>query len=278
MESQPTVVPPPLQVRIADDLRMRIERRELRPGDSLPTLQELGQQWGCSLNPVRAAITLLKQQGLITGGRGKAPVVRVPPRQVVRSSERHQEEKDLVLAPEEVRGKIGTAETEMKVDVAQLEVRSDYTVVPADEEAARPLGVKPGTPVLRRIWEHVDPATGRREARSVSHIPKSLVESNPALFDPNNEPWPGGTQHQLYTVGIEIIRIVDEVTATMPTTAVAQRWELESGVPMLLCRRISIDAHDRVVEISDAEYPADRTMLSFTTPLKPWKADKREEG
>jgi GntR family transcriptional regulator len=271
MEPQPTAVPAPLQVRIADDIRMKIERGDLAPGDSLPTLHELGQQWSCSQNPVRSAIALLKQQGLITGGRGKAPIVRVPPRYVVRYSERHQTEKDLVLAAEAERGKIGTSETELQVSVNELEVRSDYAVVPASDDVAEALRVEIGTPVLRRIWEHYNPAEGRREAWSVSHIPKSLIEANPALFDPNNEPWPGGTQHQLYTVGIEIIQIVDEVTATMPTTATAQLWDLESGVPMLHCRRISIDTLDRFVEISDAEYPADRTKLSFTTPLTRWE-------
>lgn len=273
MEPQRTAVPAPLQVRIADDLRMKIERGDLMPGDSLPTLQELSQQWSCSLNPVRAAVALLKQQALITGGRGKAPIVRVrvPARQVLRSSKRHQAEKDLVLASEDERRAVGTAETEMKVSIDHLAFRSDYAVVPADHDVAPALDIEPGTPVLRRIWEHVNPGDGRREAWSVSHIPTSLIESNPALFDPANEPWPGGTQHQLHTVGIEIIRIIDEVTAVMPTTADAQLWDLESGVPMLRCRRISIDTHDRIVEISDAEYPADRTKLSFTTALTPWK-------
>jgi GntR family transcriptional regulator len=275
MEPQPTAVPAPLQVQIADDLRMKIERGNLTPGDSLPTLQELSTQWSCSLNPVRAAVALLKQQGLITGGRGKAPVVRVrvPTRQVLRSSERHQAEKDLVLASEDERRAVGTTETEMRASMDQLEFRCDYAVIPADHDVAQALDIELGTPVLRRIWEHVNPENGHREAWSVSHIPKSLIESNPALFDPANEPWPGGTQHQLYTVGIEIIRIVDEVTALMPTTADAQRWDLDSGVPILRCRRISLDTHDRIVEISDADYPADCTKLSFITPLAPWYND-----
>ena len=42
------------------------------------------------------------------------------------------------------------------------------------------------------------------------------------------------------------------------------------GHPLLICRRISFDADGRTIEISDAEYPADRTELRFITPLKPW--------
>lgn len=273
MEPQVTAALPPLQVQIADDLRIRIEVGELRPGDALPTLAELQQRWGCSMNPVRSAIELLKQQGLITGGRGKPPTVRTPPRQVVRSSERHQEEKDMVLRPEAERAKQGTAEVESGVSIEALDFRPVYDVVEANDDVAAALRIPVGTRVLRRAWELTDPATGRREAWSVAHIPDEYVSSNPALYDPSNEPWPGGTQHQLYTVGIEIMEMIDQVTARMPTTADAQLWDLQPGVPILRCRRISVDQHGRRVEISDADYPADRTRLDFITPLRPWNED-----
>jgi GntR family transcriptional regulator len=96
------------------------------------------------------------------------------------------------------------------------------------------------------------------------------VEPNPELLDQAKEPWWGGTQHQLSTVGIEIMCIVDQVTARMPTTVEAQQWDMPDGVPLLFCRRISIDGDNRTVEISDAHYPADRTEFRFVTPLEPW--------
>lgn len=82
--------------------------------------------------------------------------------------------------------------------------------------------------------------------------------------------------HQLSTVGIEIMRIVDQVTARMPTSDEARAWGMPSGVPLLICRRISFDADGSIVEISDAEYPADRTELRFITPLKPWPAERTQ--
>jgi GntR family transcriptional regulator len=105
-----------------------------------------------------------------------------------------------------------------------------------------------------------------------------LIDTNPALLDECNEPWPGGTMHQLSTVGIEIMRIVDEVTARMPTTVEAQLWDLPDGVPLVFCRRISIDAEGRTVEVSDADYPADRTELQFVTPLKAWPKGRRSNS
>ena len=101
-------------------------------------------------------------------------------------------------------------------------------------------------------------------------MPVRLLESRPELLSGECEPWPGGHQHQLSLVGIEVAEIVDEVKARMPTTAEAQRWALDDGIPLLCVRRISVDTGGNVVEVSDAQYPADRTELRFSTPLKPW--------
>lgn len=95
------------------------------------------------------------------------------------------------------------------------------------------------------------------------------------LLDETNEPWPGGTQHQLSTVGIEVMCMLDLVTARMPTTVEGQLWGLGDGIPLLFCRRLSLDADNRVVEISDATYPADRTELQFVTPLKAWPKPRK---
>jgi GntR family transcriptional regulator len=261
----------PIHLRIADDIRMRIERGELAPGDSLPTLAQLCEQWSCSMNSARGAITLLKAQGLITAGRGKAPIVRIPAGRVIRSSERHQAEKDQALGDEEERAAVGEAETNLNMPLAEQEFTSVYDLIPADAEQAEIFGIKPGDEVLRRRYDSADKHTGRLLSSSISYIPKALVEGNPALLDQNNEPWWGGTQHQLSTVGIEIMTMVDQVTARMPTTVEAQQWDMPDGVPLLFCRRISIDEDNRAVEISDAHYPADRTEFRFITPLQRWE-------
>jgi len=132
------------------------------------------------------------------------------------------------------------------------------------------LGVAPGTELLQRTFTKADRTTGALHEWSVSWIPVDLIKGNPDIIDKADQPWPGGTQHQLHTVGIEIVRIVDEVTGAMPTTVDQQLWDLEDGVPFLRVRRISIDDQDRVVEVSDAVFPADRTKLIFNTPLAKW--------
>jgi hypothetical protein len=125
-------------------------------------------------------------------------------------------------------------------------------------------------PLLRRRFTSTDPRTGNLLSDSVSYIPKAFVEANPAILDERNKPWQGGTLHQLSTVGIEIMKVVDEVTARMPSSSEADSWDLPSGIPLLFCRRLSYDHADTLIEISDAWYPADRTELRFVTPLTPW--------
>lgn len=270
MDPQRTVVAAPVRLRIADDIRIAIERGDLAPGDPLPTLQELARTWKCSIGVAREAVALLKTQGLITGGRGKAPTVRQPHRRICRSSERHQAEKDLVRASEEERSGQGASEIDLGVPLDHLKFSARYDVIPAGTDLGAVFGIKPSDKVLRRVYETVDPSTDHRQAWSVSYLPHSLVAGHPDLLNSDLEPWPGGTQHQLYTIGIEIVRMDDEVSAEMPSTVDMQLWGMEEGVPMLKVRRISVDTDDRAVEVSDAEYPADRTELKFVTPLRKW--------
>jgi len=270
MEPEATPVLQSIKLRIADDIRMKIERGDLQPGDPVPTLNKLTAEWKCSITTAREAIALLKQQGLISGGRGSAPVVRTPLRRVVRDSARHQAEKDFAREPESVRRHHGEAEDDLGDSISALKFRSDYEVVAANSELAAVFECEPGEQLLRKEYETSDPS-GIRLAHSVAHVPVRLIEAKPELLSADCEPWPGGGQHQFLTVGIEIARMVDEVRAFMPTTVDMQQWALDDGVPMLFVRRISIDTHDRVVEVSDAQYPADRAELRFTTPLTLWK-------
>jgi GntR family transcriptional regulator len=197
---------------------------------------------------------------------------------VIRSSERHQAEKDLARQSLKERAQVGEAETNLDMSIQNQDFSSRYTIIPAYRELAELLRIETGTDLLERRFESTDRRTGHLLSASVSYIPKALVEANPKLLDEANEPWPGGTQHQLSTVGIEIMCITDLVTGRMPTTVETQLWGLGDGIPLLVCRRLSLDADNRVVEISDATYPADRTELQFVTPLRAWPKPRSTKG
>ncbi len=271
MDPQPTAVLAPIQLRIADDLRMKIERGELRPGDRIPSANELSATWSCSPSSGRAAINLLKKQGLVSADQGQRPVVRIPPRRSVLRQDTNQIEKDRVLLSEEERRQFGAAEDNLGTPLSDLKFITTYRRISAAGDLAAVFGVPPGTELLRRDYETICRTNSVLEQQSVSYIPVHLIEANPDLLDDSKEPWPGGTQHQLFTVGIEVARMDTEVTAAMPTTVEMQRWSIPDGVPLLCGRKLTIDTDGRVVEISDARYPGDRTKMVFSLALKLWE-------
>lgn len=76
----------PVYRQIALELRAKIARRELVPGDALPSVRELGHRLAVNLNTVAKAYRLLAAEGLVelrpgAGARvaaGEAPPVRPP--------------------------------------------------------------------------------------------------------------------------------------------------------------------------------------------------------
>lgn len=275
MEAEPTPGVPAVHDQIADSIRQQIAAGDLKPDDAIPTIEELRARWRCSSGTVRTALAVLRAEGLITQGRGKPATVRRPPRRITLPQAFGQKQKDAVLLPPGDRSAAGAIELTAGIPIAETIASYRYSTVPAGTDLAELFTVPDGTSLLRREYEMTDPETGVRLSYSVSCIPKALIESNPELLDETNEPWPGGHQHQLYTVGIELGSIVRTVIAVEPTPAARHKWGMDSGVPLLVVRSRSIDITGRVVEVSDATYPADRTELMFTEQLEPWPADSQ---
>jgi GntR family transcriptional regulator len=63
---------------LADILRERITSGQLRPGDRLPSERDLSQTYDVSLITARAAVTMLRNEGLAEVVRGRGVVVRAP--------------------------------------------------------------------------------------------------------------------------------------------------------------------------------------------------------
>lgn len=270
MHTEPTPGVVAVHHQIADSIRERIASGQLQPGDTIPTIEELRTQWRCSPGTARSALAVLRAEGLITQGRGRAATVRKPPDRIKLPQAFGQRQKDAVLLPEGERSASGAIELAAGILIEKTISTYQYSTVPADEHIAADFAVPVGTLLLRREYEMIDPETRNRLSFSVSHIPYFLIESNPELLDEKNEPWPGGHQHQLYTVGIELGRVVRSVIAVEPSPAVQRKWGMNPGVPLLIVRSTSVDTDDRVVEISEASYPADRSELEFVEKLDRW--------
>lgn len=270
MQPEPTAGVVPLHHQIADVIRQQIASGELKPGDAIPTVGELCERWHCAPGSAKTALTVLKSEGLISGGRGRAATVRKPPTRIRLNIANTQAGKDVVLRPKSERRVSGSIETTAGIPIEATISTHKYSVVPANDELAAEFEITPGTELVQRAYEMVERDTKHRVAWSISYIPKSIIESNPDLLDENNEPWPGGHQHQLYTVGVELDRFVRSIIAIEPSPGDRQKWGMDSGVPLIYVRSRSVDINDRVVELSDAAYPADRTEISFVEQLKRW--------
>lgn len=205
---------------------------------------------------------------IISGDPGQGS----PPQRVRRhNTERYQWEKDRVLQDEAGRRKTGGTEHDTGLATADLRFHAEYDRVDADEDLAAAFNLTSGTPLLRRIYWTSSRQQGAALSISHSYLPYELAEANPALLDAENEPWPGGTQHQLFTLGIELDRIVDEVRARPPSRDEADLLDLEPGDPVLAVRKTSIDSTERVVEVADIVFPGDRTELAYSTALNRWQ-------
>ncbi|MDF3292231.1 UTRA domain-containing protein [Streptomyces silvisoli] len=191
-------------------------------------------------------------------------------REVRRSNDRHQREKDRARASREERRATGSTEYETGLSACDLVFHAAYRAVEADEELAGVFGVPVGARLLERSYR-----TRYREEDAPfnivrSYLPHDLVAANPDLLDETKEPWPGGTQSQLYTVGIEVDQVVEHVTARPATADEAAELGLPDGAPVMALRKVSTDVTGRVVDVSEVVLPGDRTELVFTTRLPRW--------
>ncbi|WP_329404629.1 GntR family transcriptional regulator [Streptomyces melanogenes] len=256
--------------RIADELRESIRSGQLAPGDQLPTEAKLAERFGKSVPTVREALRLLRDEGLIEKQHGRGTFVRRPRTPVVRSNVRHQWEKDRAREPEPKRLQTGATEHDTGLTVNDLVFYASYREAKADAELAEAFGVPEGTLLLQRTYRTRYSAETAPFNLVTSYLIHELVAGNPALLDETKEPWPGGTMNQLFTIGIELGRIEERVTARPPTPEEAEELELPPGTAVVLLQKTSYDIDDRPVEISYVTVPGDRTEMIFNTPLERW--------
>lgn len=256
--------------RIADALRESIRAGDLSPGDRLPAETKLAEEHRRSVPTVRDALRLLQEEGLIEKLHGRGNFVRKARTTVLRTNDRHQWEKNRARAPEAKRLATGSTEHDTGLAVDDLVFHAAYHEIAADVEIGEALGVPEGTPLVERVYRTRYAAEKAPFNLVTSYLIRALVEANPALLDETREPWPGGTQSQLDTVGIELDRIEERVSARPPTPEEAEELELPPGTSVLLLRKTSFDTQNRVVEMSDVTLPGDRTEMLFTTSLERW--------
>ncbi len=263
----------PKYLQVAEALSEQITSGRIQPGEILPSEAQIRDKHGVSIGTVRKAINYLATRGQIRVIHGRGSFVKLPPRRVERdSAARYEFEKAQVIRTEEDRRATGAVEFDTGLVASDLEFTAEYKTIPASDDMAIAFGLPRGADMLERTYFTGHSGEGPLSI-VVSLMPYNQAAQNPMLLDASNEPWPGGTLHQLATIGIEVAEITDIVSARMPTISEAKILDIETGTPALIIRKVARSTEGATVDHTTVILPSDRTQAAYSNPLKPWPED-----
>ncbi|MFI6906629.1 GntR family transcriptional regulator [Nonomuraea sp. NPDC050394] len=238
-----------LYERVADALRIAIEREELKPGDMVPPEQELAELHSVSRQTVRQALQQLTNEGLLTSGRGRGRKVRSQTRlhwqlSSYESSTRHSVEGDA-----------------WNTDVREQghEPRQDVTVN-IDT---------PSQKIAQRLQIDLDePVVVRRRIRYVDDMPFQLADSyfpmdvaeGTLLMRPGDVSTPGGI---LASIGHAQKKLLDEIQIRMPSKEESDQLNLPAGSPVAEHIRTGYNEAGKPVRVMVSIIPGDRHTLVY---------------
>lgn len=245
-----------LQTRIADHLRAQIETGQLKPGEQLPTIDELVASYKCSAGPVRSAIELLKQQGLVVTRQGRGTFVRERPKARLDGINRYSRKVwgsgTLILTGE-------AAQQGLVADQLLREIGD----VPAPAAVAERLGIEPGTPVLVRRRTTV--IEDRPNQLADSYYPLDVAADAAMLRE--EKTGPGGGFARLEEAGYLLAEIEEEISVRMPTSPESVALSLPEGTPVVELIRTTYDSTGRPVEVMLAVIAGDMVSFNYRFPI-----------
>jgi DNA-binding GntR family transcriptional regulator len=230
--------PVPLYFQVAQQLEAAIYGGELPAGSRLENEILLADRYGLSRPTMRQAIQHLVDKGLLVRKRGVGTQV-VSGQQVRRSVELTSLYDDLTT-------------TGRKPTTWVLECG----FVPADEEVAEQLGLKPGDEVLRLLRVRMTDAEPL--ALMTNYLPASLIDLTAEQL----------TEHGLYELlraaGVNLRIANQTIGARSATLEEARLLGETSEVPLLTMARTVYDDKGRAIEYGTHIYLASRYSFTLT--------------
>jgi GntR family transcriptional regulator len=214
---------------IAQSLRDQIRSGELAPGSPLPSEAQLSARFSVSRGTVRHALSALRTEGLIVGGRGRAPVVRRPGL---------SQSFDQLVSFSVWAHQLGRKASARTLELARR---------PADSEAAEQLGIEPGAPVFEY-----------KRLRLLDGVP--MMVERTAMIEPvgrlllDCDLDRGSVYEQLGQRGVEFSEAQQTISAIAAGGEDAGLLEIPRRAPILEVRRRAFDPSGRAIEWARDRY------------------------
>lgn len=240
----------PLVGKIAELIRGLILAEQFAPGDELPSSRTIATDLRCGLDTVQDAMTLLKGEGLVVGGKGRVYRVRVRPPVRHLSADRYARELDTLhrgQAPESAFCTDYGIPWDLYVVDAAVVTRAAGAFV------AHHTGWREAEQVTRRRM--VEYADGVPVQIRTSIVPAWLSRREPQLADHRVHPVRGGILAELHGAGVAPVRWREWFTVRQPTSTEARELDIDTGTPVYQWMRMFWHDDGEVIEISETIIP-----------------------
>lgn len=238
---------------VAAELRRRIELEQegYRPGDDLPGLESLENEFGLSKQTLRSALRLLADEGLVSTARGRKARVRDNQRIRIPFARYGG-----VMAPGGTAGPWESACASQGVDGQMKTVLVDTR--PIGQADAVLLRVAPGSDVVYRqrhacVGDEVLQVQQAWYPRTIA-LQAGLTSSQKIQ---------GGVYAALASSGMAPAAVDETIRARMPTAEESELLQSGSGVPLLTVERVTRAADGQTLELLRVTAPADRIEFVY---------------
>jgi GntR family transcriptional regulator len=243
----------PMYQQIADDLRIKIETRELAAGAQLPTELELREKYEASRNTIRDAIKRLTSLGLVETkpGQGTFVVQKIDPFVTI-------------LTGDPERGSVGESATYLS-EVSESHRKAKVTDPRVEIQAP------PNEIALRLRVESGSQVISRHQRRFIDEIPWSLqtsyypmefVTSGGATDLLKAEDMPGGVVKYLgEAMRLTQVGYRDWITARTPDSNEQSFFRISHDATVFEIFRTGFDQTGTPIRVTVTVFPADRNQF-----------------
>lgn len=229
----------PIWRSIANALQADIRRNLLKPGDRLPTEQELAARFAVNRHTVRRAIAELSELGVLRAEQGRGTFVQTG-RIDYQITRRTRFSASMRAQERETEGEL----------LGSHEARADNRVAAA-------LGIPAGSPTI--VLETLRSADGFPVAVGTHHFARSRFPDLLAIFQATKS-----ITEALAANGVaDYIRGRTQVSTRLPSPDEARLLQVPKTRPLLVTEAINLDMEGAPIELSIARFPGDKVQLVF---------------